>query len=53
MTICKGFMPFSTLFQLYHHDSSLIHDPWVNRPALAQGDSTMTAGMLLKSSNIA
>ena len=26
-----GFTPLSTLFQLYHGDSSLIHDPWVNK----------------------
>ena len=29
-----GFTPLSTLFQLYHGDSSLIHDPWVNREAI-------------------
>ena len=29
-----GFTPLSTLFQLYHGDSSLIHDPWVNKPVL-------------------
>ena len=29
-----GFTPLSTLFQLYHIDSSLIHDPWVNKPVL-------------------
>ena len=29
-----SFMPLSTLFQLYHVDSSLIHDPWVNKPVL-------------------
>ena len=43
-----GFTPLSKLFQLYHGDSSLIHDPWVNKPVLgkkmclAQGHSTMT-----------
>ena len=43
-----GFTPLSTLFHLYHGDSSLIHDPWVNKPVpgykmcLAQGHSTMT-----------
>ena len=30
----RSFTPFSTLFQLYHGDSSLIHDPWVNKPVL-------------------
>ena len=25
---------FSTLFQLYHADISLIHDPWLNNPVL-------------------
>ena len=29
-----GFTPLSTLFQLYHGDSSLIHDRWVNKPVL-------------------
>ena len=29
-----GFTPLSTLFQFYHSDSSLIHDPWVNKPVL-------------------
>ena len=29
-----GFTPLSTLFQLYHGDSSLIRDPWVNKPVL-------------------
>ena len=29
-----GFTPLSTLFQLYHGDSSLTHDPWVNNPVL-------------------
>ena len=29
-----GFTPLSSLFQLYHGDSSLIHDPWVNKPVL-------------------
>ena len=29
-----GFTPFSTFFQLYHGNSSLIHDPWVNKPVL-------------------
>ena len=28
------FTPLSTSFQLYHGDSSLIHDPWVNKPVL-------------------
>ena len=43
-----SFTPLLTLFQLYHGDSSLIHDPWVNTPVLgykiclAQGHSTMT-----------
>ena len=32
--IYLSFMPFSTLFQLYHGDSSLIHDPCVNKPVL-------------------
>ena len=32
--IYRGFTPLSTLFQLYHGDSSLIHDPWVNKPVL-------------------
>ena len=34
--VLSGFMPFSTLFQLYPGDSScsLIHDPWVNKPVL-------------------
>ena len=41
-------MPLSKLFQLYHGDNSLIHDPWVNKPdlgqkiCLAKGYSTMT-----------
>ena len=26
-----GFTPLSTLFQIYHGNSSLIHDPWVNK----------------------
>ena len=29
-----GFTPLLTLFQLYHGNSSLIHDPWVNKPVL-------------------
>ena len=29
-----GFTPLSTLFQLYHGGSSLIHDPLVNKPVL-------------------
>ena len=29
-----SFTPFLTLFQLYHVDSSLIHDPWVNKLVL-------------------
>ena len=31
---CWGFTSFSTLVQLYHGDSSLIHEPSVNRPVL-------------------
>ena len=31
----SGFTPLSTLFQLYQGDSSLIHDPWVNKPVLS------------------
>ena len=44
-----SFTLFSTLFQLYHGDSSPIHVPWVNKQilglemCLAQGLSTMTA----------
>ena len=29
-TLCL--MSLTTLFQLYQGDSSLIHDPWVNKP---------------------
>ena len=29
---CLGFTPFSTLFKLYHGDSSLINDPCVHNP---------------------
>ena len=30
--ITIGLTPFSTLFQLYHGNSSLIYDRWVNKP---------------------
>ena len=32
--VLLGFYAASTLFQLYHGDSSLIRDPWVNKPVL-------------------
>ena len=37
--ILLGFYAVSTLIQLYHGDSSLIHDPWANKPVMC---STMT-----------
>ena len=44
------YTPFSTLFQLYHGDSPLIHDPWVQQKVQgwemcpAQGHSTIFVG---------
>ena len=40
-----GFKLLSALFQLYHGDSSLIRDPWENKPVLGY-DMCLSKGTL-------
>ena len=40
--VLLGLTPISTLFQLYHGNSSIIHDPWVNKPVLCSNMNVVT-----------